>query len=160
MRHLYWYSVYLFSVCIVLISCANPKSVTQQEGALQTSAALASIKKGACNGKCPTFEAVIYEDGRVEYVGTRFVAQEGKHVLAADSARAKAVIALFEKYGFAHMPASKLSNQTADLAPVTLSFRGKKLQHVTEESTPENLILLENELESGMGISNFIRNEM
>lgn len=38
---------------------------------------LASIKKTACYGKCPVFEAKVYSNGRVVYQGEQFVEKRG-----------------------------------------------------------------------------------
>jgi hypothetical protein len=36
---------------------------------------LATLRRHACYGQCPVYQAIVYRDGRVEYEGTSYVAQ-------------------------------------------------------------------------------------
>jgi hypothetical protein len=40
------------------------------------------FQRTTCNGRCPTYTASIFADGRVEYDGQRYVPLLGKHTLS------------------------------------------------------------------------------
>lgn len=52
---------------------------------------LASIKKTACYGKCPVFEAKFYNDGRAEYFGKMNVEKMGSYASRIDDSTVKSI---------------------------------------------------------------------
>lgn len=58
-----------------MMACkSKTKMVNLQEGAVKY-----TLKKGACYGTCPIYELKIYEGGKAEFIGERFVDKEGIH---------------------------------------------------------------------------------
>lgn len=61
---------------------------------------LASLRRTACYGWCPSYELTIYEDGRVEYDGRDYVKTKGKVTSKVDAAKLEAVREAFRSAQF------------------------------------------------------------
>lgn len=61
---------------------------------------LASLRRTACYGWCPSYELTIYEDGRVEYDGRDYVKTKGKVSSKVDAAKLEAVREAFRSAQF------------------------------------------------------------
>jgi len=97
---------YLFSsiiMAIVLVSCANTKEIMDNSQNSESSefknvtkddSLFAYIKRGACYGKCPTYEIKIYNSGFAELTGTRAVDLIGEYTTTISKDK---MIALLEK---------------------------------------------------------------
>jgi len=58
------------------------------------------FQRTPCHGTCPTYTATIFADGRVEYVGERFVTRLGQHTLRLPAAQVTELLAAAQKAGF------------------------------------------------------------
>jgi hypothetical protein len=62
-----------------------------------------SMQRTACFGTCPVYTVRIYEDGLVEYTGTRFVKLAGAQSWHIEPAAVRALVAEIDKAGFFEM---------------------------------------------------------
>ena len=90
-------------MAIVLVSCANTKEIMDNSQNSESSefknvtkddSLFAYIKRGACYGKCPTYEIKIYNSGFAELTGTRAVDLIGEYTTTISKDK---MIALLEK---------------------------------------------------------------
>jgi len=74
-------------VMSVLGGCKNIESPTKADA--KTATVVASIERTACYGSCPIYRATFFSDGRVRYVGKRFIPNVGTYdlVISADEVK-------------------------------------------------------------------------
>ena len=65
-----------------------------------------SMTRGPCFGACPMYTVTVWGDGRVQFVGDRFVEETGDHSAVVDPARVAALFAYADSIGFFDMPQS------------------------------------------------------
>lgn len=99
------------------------------------------FKRTPCFGRCPNYEATIYADGRVSYIGYRDVPLTGAHEFRLPAATIKAILADARRLNFATYD-ERYSQGTLDLPATVLSIRQDNGQLKTvqaEEGTPPEL---------------------
>jgi hypothetical protein len=99
------------------------------------------FKRTPCFGTCPHYEATIYADGRVSYVGYRYVALTGPHELQLPKGIVNAILDDARRLNFATYD-ERYSQGSTDLPATVLSIRQASGQLKTvqaEEGTPPEL---------------------
>ena len=96
-------------LCLALAACslAGPASPTPDY-----SGAIITLERTPCFGSCPIYKLTIYGDGRVEYVGTQFVAVAGPRSDTLTAGQVRELFGAFELAGY-----FKLADEY--MAPVT-----------------------------------------
>ncbi|MBT9394283.1 hypothetical protein KLP40_14015 [Hymenobacter sp. NST-14] len=93
-----------------------------------------------CLGKCPSYTARVYADGRVEYEGFRYAPVEGRRQLTMSPAVVQDFLREAEQIGFRQLPDS-YSSGASDMPATVLSIttaQGTKQVRV-EENAPQPL---------------------
>ncbi|GAA4374878.1 DUF6438 domain-containing protein [Hymenobacter koreensis] len=104
------------------------------------------FRKTPCLGPCPDYEATIWADGRVRYVGNRNVAKEGTHELRIPAATVAEILRQVDEIGFSKM-APQYVNGATDMPStiLTISRAGRKAKTVqVEHGAPDELVGLLN----------------
>lgn len=65
--------------------------------------AFARIQKTPCFGRCPVYVMTIYQDGRVDYFGKKFVEKEGRYVAKVSNEKLEALKNKAKELGFFEM---------------------------------------------------------
>ena len=104
---------------------------------------MASLKKTPCYGKCPVFEAKIYNDGTAEYKGKMFVDRVGNYTARVDDVTLKSIkdTALEAGYFDFYNEYPTGDVQIADLPTTITSLRiGDQIKTITNKyQGPEEL---------------------
>jgi hypothetical protein len=98
------------------------KGKTSPKTAAQTAPVMV-FKKTPCYGPCPEYEATIFADGRVSYMGRSNVALTGAHELKLPTAVVKKALADAQKLGFGKLNAQYAPKNVTDLPSTFLSVR-------------------------------------
>ncbi|RIY08207.1 hypothetical protein D0T11_14970 [Hymenobacter rubripertinctus] len=94
-----------------------------------------------CLGKCPSYTARIYTDGRVEYEGFRYAPVEGKRQLTLNPATVQKLLREAEQIGFRQLPdtyPSDASDMPSTVLVITTA-EGFSKQVTVEENGPAAL---------------------
>jgi hypothetical protein len=83
---------------LLMPGCGARQSV--EENAPQS---MVSLKRGGCRGSCPEYAVYLSSDGRVVFVGFRNVKVPGISVGGVSAARARDVIARFQRAGYTEL---------------------------------------------------------
>lgn len=107
------------------------------------------IKKGACYGKCPTYELTINTDGSMVFVGERFVEKEGRHTKSISIEEVNKLGNTFKDAGFFTMEDTYDGNVT-DLPTVIIQCsEGETTKRIKSRfDSPEKLDELQKKLEA------------
>jgi hypothetical protein len=142
MRYLLW----LLTFSLALPACAQRK--LSHKTSVNTTAAVPKqvepvlvYQRTPCYGRCPTYTATIFADGRVEYDGQRFVSLLGKHTLSLPPATVAAMLAEAKRINFSSL-ANRYAGHTSDLPAsiITVHPVGQPLHAVyASEGIPESL---------------------
>ena len=81
----------------------------------------ASIKKGACFGRCPIYELWIYNSGFIKLKGQKFMEPEGEHTGWIDNVRMQEFVDIAAEIGYAKFEDS-YDGQVTDKPTVTTSI--------------------------------------
>lgn len=99
-------------MAIVLISCANTKEIMDNPQNSESSefknitkddSLFAYIKRGACYGKCPTYEIKIYNSGFAELKGTRAIDLIGEYTTTISKDKMLALLDKAKSIGYQNM---------------------------------------------------------
>lgn len=115
----------------------SSSSSNQAAPAQAAGAPVLVLRKTPCFGFCPYFEASIYADGRVHYVGHRNVAKVGTYELQVSADAVRQLLKQAEEIGFANFQDQYLSGAT-DLPSTYLTYNGKTVQ--SETGAPQELL--------------------
>ncbi|GAA3918009.1 DUF6438 domain-containing protein [Hymenobacter algoricola] len=100
------------------------KAKPAQKTAAQTQAAPVIVfRKTSCLGPCPEYEATIYPDGRVSYMGRSNVPKMGAHEFRLAPATVKKMLADAQSLGFRKLNDRYTTKNVADLPSTFLSIR-------------------------------------
>ncbi len=113
---------------------------------------VASIKKTACYGKCPVFEAKFYSDGKATYHGKKFVDREGYYVAVIDEFIVSEIARKANEIGFFKLDETypKNGRNITDL-PNTITMVNDGIQKksiINNHEAPANLQEFEQYLQS------------
>jgi Domain of unknown function (DUF6438) len=122
-------------VCLLFATVAR-----SQEGI--TNSAIIRIEKTGCFGACPVYSAAIYQDGKVEYRGSRFVRVKGTCVshVSANELRSILRVVSSEKFRSLH---SSDSQPGTDAPSTTLIVETGGLMKVITDYTGEQPVVAE-----------------
>ncbi|AYA35693.1 hypothetical protein D3Y59_00670 [Hymenobacter oligotrophus] len=104
------------------------------------------FRKTPCLGRCPHYEASIFADGRVRYIGYQNVAKSGTHELHLPAEVVKTMLSRAAGVGFGDLQTQYLSG-ASDMPStfLTLNAPGKPSKTVqVEEGGPAELVALLN----------------
>lgn len=99
-------------MAIVLISCANTKEIMDSPQNSESSefknitkddSLFAYINRGACYGKCPTYEIKIYNSGFAELKGTRAIDLIGEYTTTISKDKMLALLDKAKSIGYQNM---------------------------------------------------------
>jgi hypothetical protein len=100
------------------------KSKAPRKSAAQAQTAPVMVfKKTPCYGPCPEYEATIYPDGRVSYMGRSNVRLMGAHELKLPAATVKKALADAQSLGFGQLNDHYAPKNVTDLPSTFLSVR-------------------------------------
>lgn len=127
--------------------CHSGKQAVGQPGvddaqAQKGDSLLAGIRRGACFGKCPQYEAMIYQSGYATYTGEQNVTRTGKWQAWMDKAQLSAVESLLEESGTERWDSVYVNKYLADFPVLFLWVRqqgGSRRIMVNHEAPPEEI---------------------
>lgn len=83
-----------------------------------------TMQRGACFGRCPIYTVTIYGDGRVEFLGDRFVQAVGPHTDSIPVEHVNRLVHAFYATGFFAMQDEYTNSHITDLPTVRTTFSG------------------------------------
>jgi hypothetical protein len=145
MTHLIW----LLALSFILPACAQQKLPRKNRAdvvaTLPTPSRQAEpvlvFQRTPCFGRCPTYTATIFADGRVEYDGQRYVPLLGKHTLSLPPTTVTQLLAEAKRIHFEQLQERYVGN-TSDLPATIITVRqpGAAAKAVyASEDIPANL---------------------
>lgn len=161
------YCIWLLALLLTLPACAQKKLPRKSQAATAVTVPTPSreaepvlvFQQTPCNGRCPTYTATIFADGRVEYNGQRYVPRLGKHTLSLPPATVAKLLAEAKSLHFEQLQARYAGN-TTDLPATIITVRqpGAAAKAVyAAEAIPEKLQayinLLKHQLEPLAGLN-------
>lgn len=111
-----------------------------------------TLERTPCFGGCPVYDAVIYEDGTVVYMGLANVERLGVHVLHVEDFAVDSVIGRAEASGYFELDDAYDTITVTDQSNVNTSIRtDTQTKHIThylgDASAPMGLVWVENSIE-------------
>lgn len=154
MKTLYIY----ISLLAILASVSGCKSIDLQQPE-NNGKVIMSIARTPCYGSCPTYEAVLYENGLLTYHGKRFTIKTGTFYAKVPKKEMDNVKKWFIEAGIFNFKDRYPEDDIAptDLPSCKLYFRqGAKEKSIVDKNwnTPEPLTALENKIETWITIQN------
>lgn len=139
---------------LAVTACNNKKNTTQTvtpapKGSggfteVKREAEFASIRRTPCYGRCPEYTITIYPNGKVEYLGVRFVDKVGKFSATVTPDVLESVKAKAKELGYFEMEdvyKSEVSDFPTCITSITIDGKTKRV--VNESAGPENLATFE-----------------
>lgn len=106
--------------------------------------AFLTLEKTTCRGQCPVFSLAIFENGIVQYIGTKNVDKIGKYEKKLSKTEIKNLKEIFDKYDFFSFE-NEYTGKITDLPTTYISFihngQTKKIRYYY--GAPEKLKELE-----------------
>jgi hypothetical protein len=161
------YFTWLLALSLSLPACAQQKLPRKNRAATAVTVPTPSreaepvlvFQQTPCNGRCPTYTATIFADGRVEYNGQRYVPRLGNHTLSLPPATVAKLLAEAKSLHFEQLQ-ERYAGSTTDLPATIITVRqpGAAAKVVyAAESIPEKLQgyinLLKHQLEPLAGLN-------
>jgi hypothetical protein len=141
------YCIWLLALLLTLPACAQKKlprkskaTTTAPTPSRQAEPVLV-FQRTPCNGRCPTYTATIFADGRVEYDGQRYVPLLGKRTLSLPPATVMQLLAEAKRIHFEQLQ-ERYAGNTSDLPATIITVRqsGTAAKAVfASEDIPANL---------------------
>ncbi|HEX5062549.1 MAG TPA: DUF6438 domain-containing protein [Kofleriaceae bacterium] len=122
----------------------------------QSDALLAMLKRTSCYGPCPVYQVAVYLDGRVEYVGSRYVA-DCQGTAQLDAKQLAELTKMFEDKHFFALNGSYNDYDATDASSAEITFqptpwRKKRIEHYHGDmDAPPVLEEIENEFDRIVG---------
>ena len=129
------------------------------------------MTRGPCFGTCPMYTVAVYGDGRIRFVGERWVDATGERTTTIDPAAAAALFAYADSIGFFRMPRDITpANEAAcggawtDMPSADVSVTWEDRSHTVHHyhgcpKAPEALMRLEARIDQVAGVSPWIGGE-
>jgi hypothetical protein len=121
---------------------------------------LATLRRHACYGTCPVYQVVVYRDGRVEYNGTKWVAECAATgylqplQLGVLEQMLRDVVAMKDAY----LDEDWTDASTVDLAYSPQPGKRKSIQHYHgDEDAPQRLEMVETAFDMIVGTERWVR---
>jgi len=107
--------------------------------------AFARIQKTACFGRCPIYTMTVFDDGRVEYYGRKFVEKEGRHFAKATPKMLSDLLAKAKEINFFELDNIYDKQGITDLPSVIITIKNEEgfKTVVNRYNGPQELIKLE-----------------
>ena len=142
------YCIWLLALLLTLPACAQKKLPRKSKAAVATAPTpsrqaepVLVFQRTPCNGRCPTYTATIFADGRVEYDGQRYVPLLGKHTLSLPPATVTQLLTEAKRIHFEQLQ-ERYAGNTSDLPATIITVRqpGAAAKAVyASEDIPANL---------------------
>ena len=124
------YCIWLLALLLTLPACAQKKLPRKNRAATAATAPTPSrqaepvlvFQRTPCFGRCPTYTATIFADGRVEYDGQRYVPLLGKRTLSLPPATVTKLLAEANRIHFEQLQERYVGN-TSDLPATIITVR-------------------------------------
>lgn len=148
--HLIRIALMMSTIVGVMYACKS-KKVDQEnlgeevvnEAQVKSEVILAQIKRNACFGTCPVDLITIYEDGRVQYKGVKFVKNLGTHTAQLDEARLLKLKSLIDDISSYKLNSKYIREHISDLPSRVLTKRdGTTIRYQISQS-PDILVELD-----------------
>ena len=146
------------SIFITLVYTTGCKHIDLQQPD-KNGKVVMSIARTPCFGSCPTYEAVLYENGLLTYNGKRFTVKTGHYYAKVSAKEMNTVKKWIIDAGIFNFKDRYPEDDIAptDLPSCKLYFRhGDKEKNIVDKNwnTPEPLSALENKIETWITIQN------
>ena len=130
-----------------------PSSVIQPQSSNETLYEVFSIRRTACFGKCPSYEAKVMSDGTAFFVGGNNVDKKGNHTAMADKNEVNALVEKARKINYFEFQSrypSDRKNEIADLPSTLTSINdGRTTKKITNNyDCPAELVDFEKEIDA------------
>jgi len=117
-----------------------------------SSSAVITLERTICYGTCPIYKITIFGDGRVQYVGERFVRIAGTRSAKISKEKVHQLIDIFQKAGFSSLKDSYTTEHITDfpsaIISITVSGKTKTVTHYHGDTgAPKVLNELENRID-------------
>lgn len=112
--------------------------------------ALARVQRTPCFGRCPIYTMIIFNDGRVEYYGKKFVEKEGRYFSKATNNQLEELTAKAQELGFFELDNIYDNKSVTDLPSTIITIKGEEgfKTVVGRYDTPKNFTTLVTFIES------------
>ena len=119
--------------------------------------AIARIQRTPCFGKCPIYIMTIYNDGRVEYFGKKFVDKEGIHFAKANPKTLQSLLNEAKRVGFFELDNVYDKEAITDLPSTITTIKGEEgfKTVVNRFDGPQNLRKFETFIETTFNALSF-----
>ncbi len=123
-----------------------------------------TMERTMCYGRCPVYKLVIYQNGRVEYHGERFVQEKGYRSDILTKNNLQHLIKEFHKAKLSSMQDGYVEQGRTDMPSVILSFTDKKItkkiiHYLGDEKAPLELLTLEHEVDTTVNSQQWIKGQ-
>ena len=130
-----------------------PSSVIQPQPSNETLYEVFSIRRTACFGKCPSYEAKVMSDGTAFFTGGNNVEKMGNHTAMADKNEINTLVEKARKinyFEFQNRYPSERKNEIADLPSTLTSINdGRTTKKITNNyDCPAELVDFEKEIDA------------
>jgi hypothetical protein len=141
------YYIWLLALLLTLPACAQKKLPRKSKAAAtaptppRQAEPVLVFQRTPCFGRCPTYTATIFADGRVEYDGQRYVPLLGKHTLSLPPTTVTQLLAEAKRIQFEQLQ-ERYAGNTSDLPATIITVRqpGTAAKAVfASEDIPANL---------------------
>jgi hypothetical protein len=141
------YCIWLLALLLTLPACTQKKLPRKSKAAAtaptpsRQAEPVLVFQRTPCNGRCSTYTATIFADGRVEYDGQRYVPLLGKHTLSLPPATVTQLLAEAKHIHFEQLQ-ERYAGNTSDLPATLITVRqpGAAAKAVyASEGIPEKL---------------------
>jgi len=89
-----------------------------------------TYKKGSCFGQCPVYNITVSNDGKLTYIGKRFVEKEGTFERTLNKKELRKLKRKFKKAKIGKIPLEE--NKIADAATTTYKYKNEQIKLVFE----------------------------
>ncbi len=129
-----------------------------------SSGAVVVLERTICYGTCPIYKITIFGDGRVQYIGERFVRIAGTRSAKISKEKVNQLIDVFQKAGYFLMKDSYTMRDMTDLPSaiisITVSGKTKTVTHYHGDTgAPKVLNELENRIDQTVDSQKWIRGD-
>ena len=155
-----------FVLTAILASCAGGRSEAGRPA--PTAADRIELARGPCFGACPIYSLTVWGDGRVRFVGERFVEETGERTRTIDPLQAVALFAHADSIGFFAMPADITpANEAAcggawtDMPSAQVTVRWADRDHAVNDyhgcpKAPASLRAFEQRIDAVAGVADWV----
>jgi Domain of unknown function (DUF6438) len=132
------------SPLLMAVSCTSvrpsPDSSAAAQAVITDTAPALTLSRGSCYGTCPIYSVRVYADGRIAFLGTRFVRQTGADTGRVTPAAVRALLLEFEARNFTQVAprieagGKGCGDEISDLPSNILSMHTSAVDHTVRYS--------------------------